>query len=93
MTITNTTDRERALSAEVQQLKEELLEQARVVGMSTDREYALAGKIARQEKVLKLALEALEVYWGKAEHRRTREDERKVEDAIDAIREALGETK
>jgi len=43
------------------------------------------------KEVLKLALEALEVYWGKAEHRRTKEDESKAVEAITAIKEALAQ--
>ena len=42
-----------------------------------------------EREALKLALEALEVYWGKAEHRRTKEDESKAIKAITAIKEAL----
>ena len=44
------------------------------------------------KEALKLALEALEVYWGKAEHRRTKEDESKAVEAITAIKEALALT-
>ena len=43
------------------------------------------------KEVLKLALEALEVYWGKAEHRRTKENESKAVEAITAIKEALAQ--
>lgn len=43
------------------------------------------------KEVLELALEALEVYWGKAEHRRTKEDESKAVEAITAIKEALAQ--
>lgn len=43
------------------------------------------------KEVLKLALEALEVYWGKAEHRRTKEDESKAVEAITVIKEALAQ--
>jgi hypothetical protein len=42
-------------------------------------------------EVLKQALEALEIYWGKAEHRRTREDERRAESAITSLRQAIAE--
>ena len=42
-----------------------------------------------KDEALELALEALEVYWGKAEHRRTKEDESKAVEAITAIKEAL----
>ena len=42
-------------------------------------------------EVLKLALKALEIYWGKAEHRRTREDERQAESAIASLRQAIAE--
>jgi len=44
-----------------------------------------------KDDALKLALEALEVYWGKAEHRRTKEDESKAVEAITAIKEALAQ--
>ena len=44
-----------------------------------------------EREALKLALEALEVYWGKAEHRRTKEDESKAIKAITAIKEALAQ--
>ena len=40
-------------------------------------------------EVLKQALGALEIYWGKAEHRRTREDERRAESAITSLRQAI----
>jgi hypothetical protein len=42
-----------------------------------------------KDEALKLALEALEVYWVKAEHRRSEEDEYKARDAITAIKQAL----
>ena len=42
-------------------------------------------------EVLKQALEALEIYWGKAEHRRTCEDERQAESAIASLRQAIRE--
>ena len=42
-----------------------------------------------KDEALKLALEALEVYWVKAEHRRSKEDEYKARDAITAIKQAL----
>ncbi len=40
---------------------------------------------------MKQWLAALEIYWGKAEHRRTREDERQAESAITSLRKAIQE--
>jgi hypothetical protein len=42
-------------------------------------------------EAMKQALEALEIYWGKAEHRRTCEDERQAESAIASLRQAIRE--
>jgi hypothetical protein len=42
-------------------------------------------------EAMKQALEALEIYWSKAEHRRTREDERQAENAITSLRQAIAE--
>jgi hypothetical protein len=41
-----------------------------------------------KDEALDLALEALETYWGKAEHRRTKEDEYHAQEAITAIKQA-----
>ena len=44
-----------------------------------------------EPSIIEMAREALEVYWGKAEHRRTKNDERKAVEAITAIKEALAQ--
>ena len=46
-------------------------------------------KIVIDRKTVEQALEALDVYYSKAEHRRTKDDESKASEAITALRTAL----
>lgn len=46
-------------------------------------------KIVIDRKIVEQALEALNVYYSKAEHRRTKDDESKASEAITALRTAL----
>jgi hypothetical protein len=45
----------------------------------------------QQLAAVKQALEVLETYWGKAEHRRTKEDDRKAQEAIAALHSIISQ--